>query len=99
MIRSDPAHVRPLHHAVPGALLELLSATPLSDGKVAFAWRAAVGPALGRVTAVKLEGRVLIVEAASPQWAHEIQRSSGVILPRLQSLLGRDTVSSITTRT
>ena len=64
-----------------------------------FAWNAAVGPALERVTTVKLERRVLIVEAASAQWSREIQRSSGVILARLQSLLGKDTVSSIIIRT
>ena len=79
--------------------MELLRTTQLSDGKVSFAWRAAVGPALERVTSVKLEGRVLIVETTSAQWAREIQRSSGVILPRLQTLLGKDAVTSITTRT
>ncbi len=46
--------MRPLAHALPGALSELLKTAPLSDGKVSFAWRAAVGPALDRVTAVKL---------------------------------------------
>ena len=90
--------MRPLTHAVPGALIELLRGAPLSDGKVTFAWNAAVGPALERVTAVKLERGVLIVEAASAQWSREIQRSSGVILARLQTLLGKDTVSSIIVR-
>jgi predicted nucleic acid-binding Zn ribbon protein len=90
--------MRPLTHAVPGALTELLRGAPLSDGKVTFAWNAAVGPALERVTTVKLEGGVLIVDAASAQWSREIHRSSGVILARLQSLLGKDTVSSILIR-
>ena len=90
--------MRPLAHAVPGALMELLRAAPLSDGKVTFAWNAAVGPALERATTVKLERGVLIVDAASAQWSREIQRSSGVILARLQSLLGMDAVSSIVVR-
>ncbi|PYR26085.1 MAG: hypothetical protein DMF92_19205 [Acidobacteria bacterium] len=91
--------VRPIHHAVPGALVELLRGTPLSPGKVGFAWRAAVGPAVERVTSVKLAGRVLVVEASSPQWAREVTRSADVILTRLQTLLGKDTVTSITVRT
>jgi hypothetical protein len=90
--------MRPLSHVVPGALRHLLQNAPLSDGKVAFAWRAAVGPALERVTSVKLEHGVLIVETTSPQWTREIKRSTGVILSRLQTLLGKDAVSSVVVR-
>ena len=90
--------MRSITHAIPGALRELLRGTALSDGKVTFAWNAAVGRALERVTTVKLERGVLIVEAASAQWAREIQRSSGVILARLQSLLGKDTVRKLEVR-
>jgi Dna[CI] antecedent DciA-like protein len=92
-------YMRPLAHALPGALVELLRATPLSDGKVAFAWGAAVGPALERVTAVKLEGRLLLVETASAQWAREIMRASPTILKRLGGFLGADVVDRIETRT
>jgi predicted nucleic acid-binding Zn ribbon protein len=88
----------PLQHAVSGALGELMRAAPLSDGKVSFAWQTAVGPALARATAVKLERGVLIVETPSAQWAREIQRSQRVILSRLEPLLGKETVTSITTR-
>ena len=90
--------MRPITHALPGALAELLRDTPLSDGKVGFAWRAAVGPGLQRVTEVKLERGVLIVETTSAQWAGEIRRSSGVILARLRTLLGEATVSRIEVR-
>ena len=90
--------MRPIAQALPGALAELLKAAPLSDGKVSFAWRAAVGPALERVTAVKLEGRVLLVDTPSPQWSREIMRSSSVILRRLQALLGPDIVEKIEVR-
>lgn len=78
--------------------MELLRTTPLSEGKVAFAWRAAVGPAIERATAVKLEGNLLIVETTSPQWASEIQRSSATILERLETFLGKDVVKRITVR-
>ena len=78
--------------------MELLRGAPLSDGKVTFAWNAAVGPALERVTTVKLERTVLIVDAASAQWSRELERLRDVILARLQSLLGKDAVSSIVIR-
>ena len=88
----------PLTHALPGALVELLRDSPISDGKVTFAWSAAVGPAIERVTHVKLEGHVLLVETASAQWSREVMRSSPVILKRLQSLLGADMVERIEVR-
>jgi predicted nucleic acid-binding Zn ribbon protein len=90
--------MRPLQHAIPGALLTLLRDAPLSDGKVGFAWRAAVGPALQRATHVKLEGNVLLVDTTSAQWSREVMRSSPVILRRLQELLGADTVARIEVR-
>ena len=88
----------PITHAVPGALAELLRGTPLSPGKVAFAWSAAVGPATARATAVRLEGTVLLVDATTITWAREISRSSGVILTRLQTLLGTGVVMRIEVR-
>jgi predicted nucleic acid-binding Zn ribbon protein len=98
MIGSKGNLMRPLAHAIPGALLLLLRDSPLSTGKVGFAWRTAVGPALGRVTSVHLEGAVLQVDAASPQWAQEVMRSSPVILRRLEGFLGPGTVERIEVR-
>jgi hypothetical protein len=89
--------MQPLSHGLPGALVELLRGSPLSDGKVTFAWKAAVGPAIERVTHVKLEQRVLLVETASAQWSKEVMRSSPTILKRLRSLLG-DVVERIEVR-
>ena len=89
----------PLGTIVPAALVELLRATPLSEGKVTFAWRNAVGPALDRSTSVRLEGRVLIVDADGPQWKGEIERSQDVILRRLRALLGSNTVRRLDVRT
>jgi hypothetical protein len=89
--------MQPLSNGMPGALVELLRGSPLSDGKVTFAWKAAVGPAIERVTCVKLEHRVLLVETPSAQWSKEVMRSSPVILKRLHSLLG-DVVERIEVR-
>jgi hypothetical protein len=90
--------MKPLTSGIPGAIATLLRNAPLSDGKVAFAWSGAVGVALDRVTKVKLEHDVLIVETTSAHWSREVQRSIRVILPRLQALLGKDTVRSIIVR-
>ena len=75
---------------MPGALRLLLQQMPLSSGKVEFAWTAAVGPAVARATAVKLESGVLIVETTSAQWTAEIRRSSPMIVERLRSLLDEE---------
>jgi predicted nucleic acid-binding Zn ribbon protein len=91
--------VRPLQHAIPGAITALLRAAPLSDGKVTFAWNTAVGRGVERVTSVKLERGVLMVDTTSAQWSKEIERSSGVILKRLQALLGAGIVTSLRVRT
>ena len=91
--------MHPIRQAVPGAIAGLLRAAPLSPGKVAFAWCAAVGPALDRVTTIRLEGHVLIVEAATAPWAREIVRSAEEIRARLAALLGPETIASITVRT
>ena len=90
--------MRPISHVVPAALMELLRTAPLSDGKVTFAWKTTVGPALERATAVRLVARTLIVETNGPQWTREIERSSGVILTRLKTLLGDETVQKLEVR-
>ena len=90
--------MRPISHVVPAALMELLRTAPLSDGKVTFAWKTTVGPALERVTAVRLVAQTLIVETNGPQWTREIKRSSGVILTRLKTLLGDETVQKLEVR-
>jgi predicted nucleic acid-binding Zn ribbon protein len=91
--------MNPIGAVVPGAIVALLRDAPLSAGKVTFAWNAAVGPAVQRATSVHLENGVLLVDAASPQWAREVLRSTPIILRRLQPLLGPGTVVSITVRT
>jgi hypothetical protein len=90
--------MRPFTQALPGALADLLRDVPLSTGKVDFAWTAAVGKSLERVSAVRLEGRVLLVDVPDQNWAREITRASPVILARLQTLLGHDAVNQILVR-
>ena len=77
---------------------ELLRTTPHSPGKIDFAWRAVVGPAMGRVTRVRLEGHVLIIEGDTQSWMREVSRSSALIVRRLNGLLGADTVQQVVIR-
>ena len=90
--------MKPLAQAIPLALADLLRPMAASPGKIAFAWNAAVGSALQRVTAVRLEGSILIVDAASPEWARAVSQSSRIILSRLETLLGEGTVRELLVR-
>ena len=90
--------MHPLTAVLPTALAELLRGSPLSRGKVEFAWNAAVGRAFERATSVRLEDGVLIVDAVSAQWAREVSRCTHIILPRLQTLLGDTAVTRIDVR-
>jgi predicted nucleic acid-binding Zn ribbon protein len=90
--------MQPIAHLVPRAIAELLRNTPLTPGKVEFAWKAVVGPAMERGTAVRLDGRTLLVDARSAAWAREVKRSSPLILKRMAALLGPDVVRELTVR-
>ena len=86
----------PVHRFLPDALADILRKAPLSDEKVAFAWRSSVGPALDRGTTVSLRQGVLQVTAREAAWGREVQRSEALIRARLDSLLGRGVVRTIT---
>ena len=85
----------PVHQLMPAALAEVLRKAPLSPEKVAFAWRAAVGPAINKVTTIELRGRVLVVHAKDASWQREVERSLGIVRSRMEALLGRGVVGDI----
>jgi hypothetical protein len=87
--------VIPVHEFMSRALAEILRKAPDSPEKIAFAWRAAVGPSVDKVTTIDLHGRVLRVRAKDPAWRREIERSAGIIRSRLNSVLGEDAVRHI----
>ena len=83
-------------HLIPAVLSEVIRKAPLCPEKVDFAWRAAVGPAVERVTSVRLDDHgVLHVTAADAHWAREVKRSSKLILVRLADLLGDNVVKRL----
>lgn len=91
--------MQPVRDTIPPALGAILQRQPLSPGKVAFAWRVAVGPAMDRATRPRLtETGGLVVEAADEHWARETTRSLPQILARLQALLGPEVVRRVEVR-
>jgi predicted nucleic acid-binding Zn ribbon protein len=83
---------------IPAVLAEVIRKAPLCPEKVEFAWRAAVGSAIDRVTTVRLDDAgVLHVKAADAPWAREVKRSSRLILKRLETLLGPGVVTKLRT--
>jgi hypothetical protein len=86
----------PAHRVIPGILAQVIRPAPLCAEKVEFAWRTAVGPAVSRATAVRLdEHGVLIVSAQDAQWRREVGRSLGLIRSRLEALLGPDVIKRV----
>jgi uncharacterized protein YbjT (DUF2867 family) len=77
------------------ALAELLAKQPMTAGKLQFAWRAAVGPALARAATLDWRDGRIVVHMSSPEWTREIKRSKPMILERLRMLLGQDAVKRI----
>ena len=81
---------------VSAALAQVLRQGPMSQGKLECAWRLAVGDAITRVTTVSLQPEGSIqVKPADQRWLQELRRSSRVILNRLQTLLGPETVTRL----
>jgi predicted nucleic acid-binding Zn ribbon protein len=86
------------HHIIPAVLSEVIRKAPLCPEKVDFAWRAAVGPAVERMTTVRLDDHGVLHVTADPQWAREVKRSSKLILSRLAGLLGDGVVKKLRTQ-
>ena len=84
-----------LQSVAPAVLAEIIRRQPPSRERTEFAWSVAVGPALARVTTVELRNHNMIVCARDVQWARELERARDTILPRLQMLLGRETVKGL----
>jgi hypothetical protein len=81
-----------------GVIADVIRRQPSSPARTAFAWQLVVGSTLARVASVELEGTTLWVTAADHRWLKEIERASPSILPRMQQLLGRSSITKISTR-
>jgi len=90
----ETGRMLPLQSAVPTVVADLLKRGEMSDEKMTFAWRTAVGSGIARVTTVRLAARgILEVVTADERWCRELKHSESVILARLESLLGKNVVT------
>ena len=88
--------MEPVQSLMSSAVARLVRPAPLSPEKVLFAWRCAVGPAVARVTRVRLAGHgVLEAVVDDDRFGDELARSASLVLSRLQALLGADAVNRL----
>jgi hypothetical protein len=81
---------------MPAVLADVIRKAPLTDDKVAFAWRLTVGPAVDKATSVRLAANgTLYVRADAPAWNDAIAKSLGIIRSRLAHFLGESAVTRI----
>lgn len=78
----------PVQTIVPAVLAAIVRKAPLTEEKVGFAWRTAVGAAVAGATEVVLDETTLRVRARDRAWQREIERSAATIRTRLDDLLG-----------
>jgi hypothetical protein len=84
------------NQVMPAVVAEVVRKAPLTDEKVVFAWRLAVGPAVGRATRVRLDAQgTLHVMAEAQAWLDSVRQSVGLIRSRLAHYLGDNTVKRI----
>jgi predicted nucleic acid-binding Zn ribbon protein len=78
------------------ALAPAVRQAPLTPEKVEFAWRAASGAAIARVTRVALgDDGVLRVSGDDPQWIDAVRGMRSELLRQLEPWLGPGTVTAI----
>jgi hypothetical protein len=95
IICYDPVVIK-ANQVMPAVVAEVIRKAPLTDEKVAFAWRLAVGPAVGKATTVRLgDDGTLYVTAESKAWSDSVRASIGLIRSRLAHLLGEDAVKRL----
>ncbi len=88
--------MRRVHDDLPAVLAAIVRPAPLSPGKVAFAWRMAVGPAIDRVSTARLDAAgVLEVRFEDRRWWKEVERSAPLVLERVRNVLGAEVVARI----
>ncbi len=88
--------MQPVTSVLPAVVRRLLQQGEMSQEKLDFAWRAAVGPAIERATEVRLAADGTVeVRASDATWRRELQHSQSMMLGRLQELLGRQIVKNL----
>ena len=93
---SYDSRVIKANQVMPAVVAEVIRKAPLTDDKVKFAWRLAVGPAIAKATQVRLgTDGTLYVTAESNAWSESVRASIGLIRSRLAHYLGDDAIKRI----
>jgi len=79
-----------------GVLADVIRRQPPSPARTTFAWSVAAGPVMARAATVEARNGTLFVTPKDARWSREIERSRETLLQRVQELLGRDAVTTIT---
>ena len=85
----------PIQQFSPGVLAQIIRRQPPSSERTAFAWQMAVGPAIARTTTIAIVDGVLRVTVRDAHWGRAVERGAATILPRMQHLLGAQTVTEM----
>ena len=81
---------------MPAVVAEIIRKAPMCDEKVTLAWRLAVGPAIAKVTTVRLvSDGTLHVKADGPAWVEAVRKSASLIHIRMGDLLGENLVKRL----
>ena len=89
----------PVKQLTPSVVTDLLRRQPLSPAKVGFAWRIAAGPALARAATAELrEDGTIAIRTTTAAWTREVERSRGLLLARMQEMLGPDVATRLVVR-
>ena len=85
----------PIQQFSSGVLAEIIRRQAPSAERASFAWQIAVGPAISRTTTIDLVDGVILVTARDAHWGRAVERGAATILPRMQHLLGAQTISAL----
>ena len=81
---------------MPAVVAEIIRKAPMCDEKVTLAWRLAVGPAIAKVTTVRLvPDGTLHVKADTKAWVDAVRKSTSLIHLRMGDLLGENLVKRL----
>jgi hypothetical protein len=83
------------NQVMPAVVAEVIRKAPLTNEKVAFAWRLAVGPAVDKATKVRLDADGTLYVSAKAAWLDGVRQSVGLIRSRLAHYLGETAVKRI----
>jgi len=91
--------MRSIGAALPSALKSLGISRRTREAQALFNWPAVVGPHLAReTTALKLTGSTLWVTASSTALAHQLHIERGLLIQRINGMIGADAVKEIRIR-